>query len=189
MGLFIRSDASVLKQTGYKMKIKDRAEFKNKPSPFVLGANDMVFTAIQTMAEKNIGSVVIIDADRKVRGIVTERDLLRRLLSGSLDAKQTPLSAIMTSEVKTASPDDQVIDWLRQMSNERFRHLPVVDGDGRLINLLSQGDFVSYTWPELLLNLRDKAGETIRTQATPVPILLAAMLLYTLAIIAIFKIL
>ena len=169
------------------MKIKDRPEFKNKPSPFVLQAQDMVFTAIKTMAEKNIGSVVILDKDQKVEGIVTERDLMRRLLSGSLDAKKTPLSAIMTTEVKTASPDDQVIDWLRQMSNERFRHLPVVDADGRLINLLSQGDFVSFTWPELLLNLRDKAGETMRSNYAPVPILIGGVMVYTLIMIALFR--
>ncbi len=169
------------------MKIKDRPEFKNKPNPFTLKASDMVYTAVQTMAEKNIGSVVILDADRRVEGIVTERDLMRRLLSGSLDAKKTPLSAIMTSEVKTASPDDQVIDWLRQMSNERFRHLPVVDADGRLINLLSQGDFVSFTWPELLLNIRDKAGETMRGSYAPVPILIGAVMIYTLIMVALFK--
>ena len=171
------------------MQIKNRPEFKNKPAPFTLAADDLVFTAVRTMAEKNIGSVVIVDADQKVRGIMTERDLMRRLLSGSLDAKTTPLSEIMTSEVKTASPEDQVIDWLRQMSNERFRHLPVVDSDGRLINLLSQGDFVSFTWPELLLNLREKTGETMRSNSAPIPILIGALMLYSLAMIAIFKML
>ena len=93
----------------------------------------------------------------------------------------------MTREVKTASPDDHVIDWLRQMSNERFRHLPVVDADGRLINLLSQGDFVSFTWPELLLNLRDKAGETIRGKSAPIPILVGGLMIYTLVMIVLFK--
>lgn len=169
------------------MKIKDRPEFKNKPSPFVLKSGDMVYSAIATMAEKNIGSVVILDNDRKIEGIVTERDLMRRLLSGSLDAATTPLSAIMTREVKTASPDDHVIDWLRQMSNERFRHLPVVDGDGRLINLLSQGDFVSFTWPELLLNLRDKAGETMRGKSAPIPIMIGGLMVYTLVMVALFR--
>jgi len=130
---------------------------------------------------------VILDDDRKVVGIVTERDLLRRLLNVGLDPAKTPLSKIMTSDVKTASVDDQVIEWLRQMSNERFRHLPVVDRDGRLINMLSQGDFVSFTWPELLLNLRDKAGETIRNAGTPVPVLIGGIMLYSLAMMLLFK--
>ena len=93
----------------------------------------------------------------------------------------------MTKEVKTATPDDQVIDWLRQMSNERFRHIPVVDADGRLINLLSQGDFVSFTWPELLLNLREKTGETLRGTSAPVPILIAGIMLYSIIMLVILK--
>ena len=169
------------------MKIKDRPEFKNKPPAFVLHATELASTAIAIMAARNIGSVIVVDDDRKVKGIVTERDLLRRLLGGNLDQNTTPLSAIMTTEVKTASPDDQVIDWLRLMSNERFRHLPVLDADGRLINVLSQGDFVSYTWPELLLNLREKASETLRGTAAPVPIMIGGMMLYSVIIIAVLK--
>lgn len=169
------------------MRIKDRPEFKNKPKPFILGPDDLVSVAIKTMSEMNIGSVVILNDDKKVLGIVTERDLMRRLLSVGLNPAKTPLSKIMTSDVKTASADDQVIDWLRQMSNERFRHLPVVDADGRLINMLSQGDFVSFTWPELLLNLREKAGETIRNAGTPVPVLVAGILIYSIVMFFVLK--
>lgn len=169
------------------MKIKDRPEFQNKAEFFSLGPDAKVSVAIKTMSDRNIGSVAILDQNQKVLGIVTERDLLRRLLSVNLDPVKTPLSAIMTKDVKTASKDDQVIDWLRQMSNERFRHLPVVDGDGRMINMLSQGDFVSYTWPELLLNLREKAGETIRTAGTPIPILIGSILVYTIAMLLVFR--
>lgn len=178
----------VTMETGKKiMKIKDRPEFKSKTRPFILGPNELVSVAIPTMSAMNIGSVVILDDDRKVLGIVTERDLMRRLLGAGLDPKKTSLSKIMTRDVKTASAEDHVIDWLRQMSNERFRHLPVVDADGRLINVLSQGDFVSFTWPELLLNLREKAGETIRATGTPVPLLIGGIMLYTLAMLIVFK--
>lgn len=169
------------------MRIKDRPEFKSKPKPFILGPDDLVSVAIKTMSDMNIGSVVILDGDKKVLGIVTERDLMRRLLSVGLNPAKTPLSKIMTSDVKTASADDQVIDWLRQMSNERFRHLPVVDADGRLINMLSQGDFVSFTWPDLLLNLREKAGETIRNAGTPVPVLAAGILVYSIVMFFVLK--
>ena len=66
------------------------------------------------------------------------------------------------------------------MSNERFRHLPIVDESGRLTNILSQGDFVAYTWPELLLLVRKKAKETLR----PNMYTLVAILFYTLIVIA-----
>jgi len=169
------------------MRIKDRPEFKNKSPAFALRGDEFVSTAIKTMAERNIGSVVIVDDGMKVCGIVTERDLMRRLLGHGLDQKTTPLSKIMTSDVKTARPDDQVIDWLRQMSNGRFRHLPVLDDDDRLINILSQGDFVAYTWPELLLLFRGKASETFWGPVAPAPILIAGLMLYSLLMILTLK--
>lgn len=169
------------------MKIRDRQEFKIKPSPFTLHADDLVADAISVMAEKNIGSVVILDDVRKVQGIVTERDLLRRLLRYNLDPKTTVLSSIMTKEVKTANADDDVVDWLRIMSNERFRHLPVIDEEGKLINVFSQGDFVSYTWPSLLLILSNTAAKTFLGRKTQLTLLVVGILIYTLIVTIIFK--
>lgn len=100
---------------------------------------------------------MIVDAQNKPVGIVTERDFMRRLLAKGLDAATTPIRDIMTTELKLAAEEDDVIDWLRIMSNERFRHLPVIDADGKLINIMSQGDFVCYTWPQLLGRAKDVA--------------------------------
>jgi CBS domain-containing protein len=169
------------------MKIGELPEFKNKPQAFALRGEETVRTAVKTMAEKNIGSVVIVDEDRKVRGIVTERDLLRRLLGGKLDPETTSLSAIMTAEPHLASVDDEHYDWLRLMSNKRFRHLPVVDDEGRLVNLMSQGDFVSHSWPELISMLSGKASETIRGPAGPLPILIGGVMVYSLVMVALLK--
>jgi CBS domain-containing protein len=169
------------------MKLKDRPEYKSKPLPFSLRANDVVPTAVKTMSEKNIGSVIIVDDDMQVKGIVTERDLMRRLLNKSLDPKTTQLSTIMTSEVRTGRADDEVIDWLRQMSNERFRHLPVVDDQGRLVNIMSQGDFVSFTWPDLLGLLKEKSRDTLKGGASQLPILVAGMIVYGVLALLIVK--
>ena len=169
------------------MKIKDRPEYKSKPLPFSLRPDDVVPTAVKTMSEKNIGSVIIVDDDMQVKGIMTERDLMRRLLNKSLDPKTTQLSSIMTSEVRTGRADDEVIDWLRQMSNERFRHLPIVDDQGRLLNIMSQGDFVSFTWPDLLGLLREKTRDSLKGGALQLPILVAGMMLYAVLVLLIFK--
>lgn len=169
------------------MKIKDRPEYKSKPLPFSLRANDVVPTAVKTMSEKNIGSVIIVDDDMQVKGIVTERDLMRRLLNKSLDPKTTQLSTIMTSEVRTGRADDEVIDWLRQMSNERFRHLPVVDDQGRLVNIMSQGDFVSFTWPDLLGLLKEKTRDSLKGGASQLPLLVAGMIVYAVVVLLIVK--
>jgi CBS domain-containing protein len=142
------------------MKIKDRPEFSSKSTVMTFSPDDTAFTAIKAMSEKNYGAAVIINKDRKPLGIVTERDFMRRLLNKELDQKKTKLSDIMTSDLKLAKADDDLLDWLRQMSNDRFRHLPVVDDNGGLIGIMSQGDFVSYTWPELLGRLKEQAKAT-----------------------------
>lgn len=169
------------------MKIKDRPEFANKAAVFTLDEGSLVSEAIATMSDRNIGSVVIVDADRKVKGIFTERDVLRRVLARKLDPSSTTLSAVMTPDPLSASPDDEVVDWLRMMSNERFRHLPIIDQDRRLITVMSQGDFVSYTWPDLLDRLRAKATETIKGPGSPLIILVAGIMLYSLLMVVALK--
>jgi CBS domain-containing protein len=142
------------------MKIRDRAEFASKSAVMTFTPDETVFNAAQAMSEKNYGAAVVISPDRKPIGIVTERDFMRRLINKGLDPVTTPLSAIMTTDLKLAKADDNLLDWLRQMSNERFRHLPVVDDDGTLLSIMSQGDFVSYTWPELIGRVREQAKAT-----------------------------
>ena len=169
------------------MKIKDRQEFRSKPLPFTLKSNNLVSDAVIVMADKNIGSVIIVDDNQHVCGIVTERDLLRRLLRNNLDQKTTPLSTIMTTEIKTAYESDDVVDWLWIMSNERFRHLPIINENGKLVNVLSQGDFVSYTWPSLLMLLKEKATQTLFKSKSQLTFLGISILLYTFIILLIFK--
>ena len=115
------------------MKIKDRVEFKSKPPVLSFAETDTVIDAVRAMSEKNYGASVVVDSDNRPVGIVTERDFMRRLLAKGLDANTTPLGDIMTRDLKLASPEDAVVDWLRIMSNERFRHLPVIDAQGKLI--------------------------------------------------------
>lgn len=142
------------------MQIKDRPEYNSKSAVLTFAPDETVAVAVQAMSEKNYGAAIIISPDRKPLGIVTERDFMRRLLNKGLDQNSTPLSAIMTSDLKLARGDDNLLDWLRQMSNERFRHLPVVDDDGKLVGIMSQGDFVAYTWPELFSRVREQATAT-----------------------------
>jgi len=166
------------------MKIKDRVEFKSKPPVLSFAATDKVIDAVTAMSEKNYGASVVVDSDNRPVGIVTERDFMRRLLAKGLDANTTPLSDIMTRDLKLASTEDTVVDWLRIMSNERFRHLPVIDDQGKLINLMSQGDFVSYTWPQLL----NRAKETIAKsfmERFHLHLILAGVMIYSILVLMI----
>jgi len=142
------------------MKIKDRHEFKTKADVLTFGPEIMVSEAVAVMSERNYGAAVIVSPDRKPLGIVTERDFMRRLLNKRLNPDETPLSQIMTTDLKVAKAEDDLLDWLRLMSNERFRHLPVVNDEGVVISIMSQGDFVSYTWPELMERLKEQAKAT-----------------------------
>lgn len=139
------------------MQIKDRPEYKRKGQILTMAPGDSVADAVAVMSERNYGAVVIVSPDDIPLGIVTERDFMRRLLAKGLDPNTTQLQQIMTTDLKVAKPEDELLDWLRQMSNDRFRHVPIVGEDGRIVNIMSQGDFVSYTWPQLIGRLTEQA--------------------------------
>ena len=77
-----------------------------------------------------------------------------------IDIEKTPLSAVMTTNLSTANIDDRISDSLRRMSQGRFRHMPVIDNEGNLKGLLSQGDFVAYTLSDAIY----RAGITARAE-------------------------
>ena len=161
------------------MKISERPEFKSKKPPVTFEENEKVINAVKTMTKENFGSVVIIDKQHRVKGIVTERDLMKKLLFNSMNPKTTKLKDIMTSPVKVADKDDEMVVWLRQMSNERFRHVPVVDKSGKLINIMSQGDFVSYSWPNLMYQVKEMTKENY-FKANQVVLIILSLLVYTI---------
>jgi len=166
------------------MKIAERFEFRNKAPVVTFSPDDMVIDAVRVMSDKNYGASIIVDLERRPVGIVTERDFMRRLLVNNLDANTTPIRDIMTSNLKIAHGDDEVAEWLRVMSNERFRHLPVVDADGVLLNIMSQGDFVSYTWPELFTDLKARATKSFAAKYQ-IYLIVATILVYTAFIVGI----
>ena len=138
------------------------------------------------MSDKNYGASVIVGPDHKPVGIVTERDFIRRLLAKNPDPHTTPLSAIMSKDLKLASPDDEVVEWLSVMTNERFRHLPVVDSNGKLLNLMSQVDFVSYTWPQLLGKFADNSVKSFM-EWFHLHLPVTGILLYSLVVIILLR--
>ena len=102
---------------------------------------------IALLAKHNIGALVVSTDGASVDGIVSERDVVRRLheLESVVDL---PVSAIMTSDVQTCTVDDSVHDLMKVMTDRRFRHLPVV-ADGRLAGIVSIGDVVKHRMSEL----------------------------------------
>jgi len=100
------------------------------------------------LAEHNIGACVV-RTDETIEGIVSERDIVRRLHSdGPAVAVENTVSAIMTSDVTVCSPADAIEQILGVMTERRIRHLPVV-GDGRLVGIVSIGDLVKHRIDQL----------------------------------------
>ncbi|KAG0163436.1 hypothetical protein DFQ28_008354 [Apophysomyces sp. BC1034] len=95
---------------------------------------------MKRMAEKQIGALVVTEAD-KIVGVVTERDYARRIVLMNRSSKQTPVREIMTREVRYVRPEDSAQSCMALVTERRMRHLPVIDG-GRLVGIISIGDLV-----------------------------------------------
>lgn len=163
------------------MKIKDKHDYSLKQKPITLKPENTVQEALDVMCEKNIGSVIIADKDDKLLGIVTERDMMKRVLAKGIDLKKTKIDKIMTKNIHAAKEEDDLIDWMRIMSNERFRHLPIVDDKNRIINLMSQGDFVAFTYPDLFEKLKQNLKNRLGLLFQVIMVILAVTTLTLLA--------
>jgi CBS domain-containing protein len=100
-----------------------------------------VLEALALMAEQNIGVVLVMEGDQ-LRGIFSERDYARKGIIQGREAKNTPISDVMTADVITISPDQSIETCMQLMSQKKFRHLPVVKNE-RVIGVVSIGDLVT----------------------------------------------
>lgn len=106
-----------------------------------------VYKALELMAEKNIGSLVIMDGDKYV-GVMTERDYSRKVILKNKHSSDTMVDEIMSTDFPIVSPNDTIDHCMALMSEKNIRYLPVFDNDS-IIGVVSIGDVV---------------GETIRQQ-------------------------
>lgn len=93
--------------------------------------------AIRTMLDRHVGAVAVIDENRRVAGIFTERDVLRRLSLGEHDPRKISVREVMTTPVEMATRATPASEALATMVERHYRHLPIVDDDGRLLGMLS----------------------------------------------------
>lgn len=119
-----------------------------------LSEDSTVHTAARQMVDFNVAAVVVTGEGGKLLGIVTERDMTRRVLAESLDANKVTLSDIMTTDPDTLSPEDTAIDALNLMRTRKYRHLPVVD-NGKVIGMVSIRDLYAAVKGELEENIRE----------------------------------
>jgi len=93
--------------------------------------------AIQTMLDRHVGAVGIVDSDRRVAGIFTERDVLRKLVLSGRNPATIPVRSVMTTPVEMATLATTPGEALATMVERHYRHLPVADSNGRLLGILS----------------------------------------------------
>ena len=121
---------------------------RKAPGVLTVPAQTPVRELLRRLAEHHIGALVVSPDGSTVTGIVSERDVVRRLVVTGTALLDQPVSQIMTARVRTCSLTDTVEELMVLMTQLRFRHVPVVDG-GRLVGIVSIGDVVKQRLGEL----------------------------------------
>jgi CBS domain-containing protein len=110
--------------------------------------NATLADAVRLLAEKRIGATVVLGADRRVVGILSERDIVRVLAERGAAVLSEPVSQTMTRKVSTCNENETVVQIMERMTDGKFRHVPVVD-QGQLVGIISIGDVVKHRVHEM----------------------------------------
>lgn len=110
-----------------------------------------VTEALAMMAENSMGTVVVSEDGARATGILSERDIARRLATSGAACLGAPISDLMTPNPITCGPNDDADDVLGKMTEGRFRHMPVVNADGTMAGLVSIGDVVKAKLAQLAM--------------------------------------
>ncbi len=129
-----------------KMKLKDVLEAKPR-EVFTIRKDKSVSYAVKFMSEHNIGALLVVDENDKLVGMFTERDVLHCTARG-VDLDSEPVENVMSKELITFSPDDDIAVAVQVIADKKKRHLPIVEGD-RIVGLVNYRDVVSYLLPEV----------------------------------------
>ncbi len=114
-------------------------------------------SAVRLLTDKRIGAALILGADRRIIGILSERDIVHALAERGANALTEPVSGAMTRKVSTCNENETVANIMERMTEGKFRHVPVVD-QGQLVGVVSIGDVVKHRLHEMereLAEMRD----------------------------------
>ena len=100
-----------------------------------------VLEAVEKMCALKVGALLVTENDKLI-GIISERDLMTRVVLNKKDVSATRIADVMTANPVTITPNEKLSDAMSLMTQKRFRHLPVVDKDGKLMGMVSIGDLV-----------------------------------------------
>jgi CBS domain-containing protein len=123
-----------------------------------VGADANLLTALEIMADRNVGAVVVLDAQGGVLGIFTERDFVRKIIIKGRTMESTKVKEIMTSPVLYVGSGTTLTDCMNLMTEKRVRHLPVIEG-GKPVGIVSIGDVVKAILRQQEQVISRQAGE------------------------------
>ncbi len=129
------------------MRVSDVLNSKGSGEVFTLPPTATVAELLDRMADLNIGAVVVSEDGEQLIGIVSERDVVRKLRKVD-NAMDKTIDTIMTTDVRVCAPEDSFGSLMAIMTDHRIRHVPVLE-DGRIVGVLSIGDAVKYRMDQL----------------------------------------
>jgi len=117
---------------------------EGKPSTVTVGPDDTVFTALNLLAQFDIGALLVLDGGRLV-GIFSERDYARKIILKGKASKDTPVREIMSDRLSCVTLNQTVEECMALMTDKRIRHLPVIGANQEVLGIISIGDLVKET--------------------------------------------
>ncbi|MBE1281927.1 MAG: CBS domain-containing protein [Rhodobacteraceae bacterium] len=115
---------------------------------FTIRPQDTLANAVQALRDKRIGALLVTDQDGMLKGILSERDIVRKLAETPGQTLPQTVAENMTSNVVSCAPGDTLVSVLRRMTDGKFRHMPVLE-DGKLCGMVTVGDVVNFRLNEL----------------------------------------
>ena len=131
------------------MKVSVILQKKGSSEVATIAPEATIADAVAQLSAQGIGALVVSKTGRDIGGIISERDIVRRLGSDGPEILGRSVTAAMTAAVETCTKDDTAFDLLGRMTVGRFRHMPVVEGDGQMTGILSIGDVVKARLEEI----------------------------------------
>lgn len=118
--------------------------FLNPPDPITINANESIKTGIKLLQESKIGCLVIIDEQKKIIGIFSERDVLLKVSLSALNLDNTKISEVMTKNPQTANMTSSIAFILNMMSHGGYRNVPIVDNENYPVGIVNVKHIVDY---------------------------------------------
>jgi CBS domain-containing protein len=144
---------------------EERLRVLTRRQPVTVTPGTTLAECIRAIQRTGTGdSVFVCDGQGRLTGVLTERDIFGRLVGGQVDLA-LPVERLMTTEPRTLDLDDTIRDAIVLMRTGRYRNVPMVDDDGRLVGVVRQADIIKYlaeSFPEELLNLPPRPHQRMR---------------------------